>query len=229
MKYWTKMFLNVTILAIGIIIGLCFYMGVFLTLEAKEGELKPAHAFFYKEFQMDYKDIGEVWPTIEEYLEKGPHEKFARCAGLYFDAPEWAIHSNESRSAIGYLVPANKSGEFKKHLKEGLKEVMLPQVKTIETKFPFRNMYSFLLGARKSLPVIFEKAKEFPETIQDKGHVPFIEIVEDKYIRYAFPVGSQRKNYVISTFPITKLSPLGIQKWEEYKQQALQLNKNHNK
>jgi hypothetical protein len=208
---------GICIAFVAIIIGLAFYMGIFMKVEITEDTLEES-IFFYSDQEMQYWDLEpvfDIYCAIEKTLKETPGAPISPVVGFYYDEPDLLVDPKKARSSVGLMVdPKNQTHV---HLVKRLideknytyKQAHLPQIKVMKTECPFRNSFSIYVGLFKFMEPLYEKfVKDYPHLQKDNLG---IEIYQETKLTYSIPIEEKKKSYYVTPFPIPEYKNHTIQ------------------
>ena len=152
MKFLKWFFKNL-IMLIGVVIVLALanrrYLGGFISPEAKEQNMGP-YTIAYTNFIGEYS---KVWPSMTKVYEilSGAGIVSSTGIGIYYDDPavvSWA----ELRSDVWAVIDAKDASKIANNT--GVKVKIIPGGNKIVVEFPFKNMFSSMIGPMKVYPVM---------------------------------------------------------------------------
>lgn len=158
-----------------LMLGGAAWLGVFKTIEVKEGSRGPWRIAF-QEGRGPYKGAGKAMEEVRAEVERSG-AKAIKGYGLYFDDPK-QVPQDKLRWEAGVLVDevaskilARAKGRYT------LKDMV--QSEAIHASFPFKSMLSIFVGISKVYPALDKKRQQL-----GWGGGPIMELYGDEEIEY---------------------------------------------
>ncbi|KRX05266.1 hypothetical protein PPERSA_00567 [Pseudocohnilembus persalinus] len=175
-------------------------MGAFMSVKFSHYQFGP-YQFLYKDVQCSMEQLGQHYRPL--YVKMNKHFKFSKAGGIFHDNPHLLQNPKKCRTCIGIFVNQGENHKIKNFLNEFGDEFKQTQIhlrNTYKFSFPYRNIFSFLIGALK----VYPKYLPFVQQKQIKDLGCPIEYY-GKNIDFIFPYGEdEQKQTFLSKFPQPK-------------------------
>lgn len=175
--------IGVLILAI---LGFLFYLGAFATVPLEKTVFQSVEVIAFQH-RGAYQNIGKSWEAFEKaWLANGLNE----CDGLavYLDPPD--TPEEKLRSVLGCNISSLPERQ-KASLRGKFQHFVLPQMEAMTSRFPFKNVLSFMIGPMKVYP-------KLSRAVEEQGGKPSIAIElyssvkKIQEIRFVMPLAADR-------------------------------------
>jgi hypothetical protein len=151
---------NIIILTLGILtvsLTIAFYNGIFEKINVHEQQ-GGGFTVVGLEFKGSYAKAGKHISEVEEKLKK--YETSSTLSfGIYYDDPK-ITRPEDCRSFVGIIL---EKKDFKKTqilLNAGFKIDSVPLRKSLQSEFPIKNSFSYMIGSWKVYPKMNNYMKE---------------------------------------------------------------------
>jgi hypothetical protein len=181
-------FLGLLAVFLGAIVSGYAYLGGFASVEVERGEFGPVE-IIYTLHRGSYQGLAKSWKRFQSEWERAG---IPGCDSLavYFDPP--GTPDDQLRSVLACRIDAQDEAQ-KQRSKASFPSFVLPRSRALTSRFPFKNMLSFMIGPTKVYPKMREAMEE--------GVVPAVAIetygVTGKFqeIGFYMPIGIDRSAY----------------------------------
>jgi len=175
---------------VAMLLGFATYMGVFHSVHVVETSYGPAR-LIYSTHRGPYEDLGASW---ERFQKQWQSAGLTTCHSLaiYLDAPD--TPPQDLRSILGCEI-GSLSQEDHAKLSEQFPVFEIPKMEVLSSQFPYRNMFSFMLGPMKVYP-------EIQRIMEEQGFQPAvgIEVYGDpenmETIQFILPKKEKRETFL---------------------------------
>lgn len=134
------------------------YVGFFSKIIIEEKEMGP-YVLVYEDHKGDYKGTREIQDNIYYSLLNNYGIETFKGFGVYYDDPK-KVSKEELKSIAGCILEESHYNSIEKLKENNLKVIKTKKQKSVVVEFPFRNMFSSIIGAMKVYPEINKYAKK---------------------------------------------------------------------
>lgn len=143
---------GILILALGLIavfLMIGFYNGIFEKIpinEQEQGGFTVVGLEFKGPYAQTGKYIGEVTEKLKMYETAGE-----LSFGIYYDDPK-EVEPENCRSFVGIILQGKDAKKIPVLVSAGFKIDSIPRKKTLQSEFPIKNTFSYMIGPWKVYP-----------------------------------------------------------------------------
>src|SRR3989338_4861099 len=120
--------------------------GLFDTRSAFRVVKEPGYHFISKQCVGAFRQIPDSFKEVEAFLQQNGAGVSYNGVGVYFDDPK-TVPEEKVRFSIGFGLSASQAEVIASKVPAGYKLIEIPEGTVVETIFPYRHMFSPLLGA----------------------------------------------------------------------------------
>ena len=173
-------------------------LGLFSSLKIYTGSFLDCE-YYYKEYQGEYKNIGNNFCELNSILKKFKLENNENYStmGIYYDSPEKIVDLQKSRALFGIkrinIDDKDKTqNSFEEFLIEkGFKKSLIPFTNCLISSFVMKYKIAMLIGIQKFYSLLKTSLKnvDFKRQYNIKEEVgPAVEVYSENEIKFFIPI-----------------------------------------
>lgn len=151
---------NILIVTLSLLIAfltIAFYNGIFEKINIRE-QAEGGFKLVGLEFKGPYAQAGSYINEVEEKLERYEISS-ALSFGIYYDDPK-KVKSQDCRSFVGVILEEKDVKKIPEFSSAGFKIDSVPLKRSLQSEFPIKNTFSYMIGPWKVYPKLNSYIKE---------------------------------------------------------------------
>ena len=145
-----------------VFVVIAFYNGVFEKIDIQEKE-RGGFKLVGLEFKGPYSEAGRYINEVEKRLKKNETSS-SLSFGVYYDDPK-KVKPKDCRSFVGIILEKKDLEKIPLLLADGFKIDSIPFKKSLQSEFPIKNTFSYMIGPWKVYPKLSKYMKERNYTV----------------------------------------------------------------
>ena len=161
--------------------------------------------YYYKDTKMHYHNLLPVYATLDDLFKEFQLTKSAKKLCIFFDSPVKVENPELCRSCIGFIADRKLTEDEEKQIKEsGYKKAEFTSWKGVTTQMPSADRIAVVFGTMRAYPALFKYVGSNKHKYGPIANTPVIEIHGERSITYSFPIGEEKKMFLLTNFPKPK-------------------------